>query len=187
MDDQPKDVHILKVPSGFLNNDLARVCKNEEVQKYVQKYLMGIFICTSGGNVLYSFQIDPMIHVDLVSQFIAALSIFGSENVGKIKRILIEGLNVEMNILTKHDLIITIFFRPNMVKDYLNDEAEKALDIFYREFEKPLKQGKTNQSIYMTFDEAMCVLIHDYLIRIDVLKEEDVCQYREKYFPDSLL
>ena len=72
---------------------------------------------------------DPSLNVDLISQFVAALNMFGAESVGKIKRILIEGLNVEMNIVSKHDLIGTIFFRPNMVKDHLDQEATMALEL----------------------------------------------------------
>lgn len=158
------------------------LCKNPAVQDVLREYLMGIFICRSGGSVLYSYQIDPSLNVHLISQFVAALQLFGSESVGKIKRILIEGLNVEMNIVAKHDLIVTIFFRPNMVKNYLNAEAIKGLDMFQKEFAEPLAQGKTNQRLFEAFDDGMCFLIHDYLIRVGFLNEQEVCEHRDKYF-----
>ena len=124
-------------------------------QKILKRYILGIFICRSGGDVLYSFQIDPTIKVDLISQFIAALHMFGEENTGKIRRIFIEGLNIEMNIVTTHDLIFTAFFRPNMVKDYLKEESIHCLELFYDKFKEQLSNGKSNSSIYETFDNTM--------------------------------
>ncbi|MHA1672191.1 MAG: hypothetical protein ACTSYI_01060 [Promethearchaeota archaeon] len=163
----------------------VRMCKNPMVQSLLNKFLMGVFICRTGGTVLYSFQVDPTIKIELISQFIAALQMFGKENVGKMNRIIIEGLDVEMSIVSKHDLIVTLFFRPNMVKDYLNYEALKALDYFYKEFKLPLEQGKTNRQIFKRFDEEMCVLIHDYLIRINILEKNDVNENINKYYKVS--
>ena len=158
------------------------LCKNQDVQKIVEDYLMGIFICKSGGAVLYSYQLDPSLNVDLISQFVAALHMFGSENVGNIKRIIIEGINVEMSIVTHQDLIVTIFFRPKMVKDYLAMEAIKALKMFQKQFKPLIEQNRTNMTLYEKFDETICVLIHDYLIRVGVLDEWEVCEHRDKYF-----
>mgnify|MGYP006306864729 CR=1 FL=1 len=160
----------------------VNLCKNANVQKLVKEYLMGIFICRSGGSVLYSYQVDPNLNVDLISQFVAALNLFGTEKVGKIKRIIIEGINVEMSIVSEYNLIITIFFRPAMVKDYLKIESEKALKMFYKQYKPLLEQNRTNQMLYSKFDESMCVLIHDYLIRVGVLDEWDVCEHRDEYF-----
>lgn len=158
------------------------LCKNKGVQKILQDYLMGIFICRSGGTILYSYQIDPSLNLNLISQFVAALSLFGSENIGKIKRIIIEGINVEMSIVSKEDLLATIFFRPNMVKDHLNLESVKMLKMFYTQFRDLIALNRCNQALYSKFDETMCVLIHDYLIRVGVLDEGEVCKHREQYF-----
>lgn len=141
------------------------------MKKILTKYILGIFICRSGGDVLYSFQVDPIVKVNLISNFIAALSMFGEENVGKIRRIFIEGLDIELNIVAKYDLIIAVFFRPNMVKDYLKEESKKALELFYERFKTQIESNRNNQSVYQKFDDNMCELIQEYLIRIGVLKE----------------
>jgi len=140
------------------------------IQKILKKYVLGMFICKKGGDILFSYQIDPKLKIDLISNFIAALSMFGEENVGQIKRIFIEGINIEMNIVTKYDLIIVSFFHPNMIKDHLEDEAIKILDKFYSLFKDPIKLGKTNLSIYQKFDVEMCHFILGYLTRIGVYK-----------------
>ncbi|MHA1340114.1 MAG: hypothetical protein ACTSRZ_10740 [Promethearchaeota archaeon] len=135
------------------------------IKKILKKYLMGIVICKSTGAVLYQFQVDSTINIDLFSQFIAALAMFGEE-LGGIKRITIEGNPLEMSSLVKHDLIITAFFRPDMIKDYLEVEAAKCLDEFYEEFKEPLTKDKCNMDIYKRFDKRMWEIVQDYLIRI---------------------
>ena len=142
------------------------------IQKILKKYILGMFISKKGGDILFSYQIDSKLKIDLISNFIAALSMFGEENVGQIKRIFIEGLDVEMNIVSKYDLILVSFFRPNMVKDHIEEEAVKILDKFYLLFKDPIEQGKTNLSIYQKFDVEMCRFILGYLTRIGVYKEK---------------
>ena len=142
------------------------------IQKILKKYVLGMFICKKGGDILFSYQIDKKLKIDLISNFIAALSMFGEENVGQIKRMFIEGINIEMNIVTKYDLIIVSFFRPNMIKDHLKEETIKILDKFYSLFKDPIEQGKTNLGIYQKFDSEMCHFILGYLTRIGIYKEK---------------
>lgn len=160
------------------------LCDNPVIHDAMKEYLMGIFVCKSGGTLLYSFQIDPALNVHLISQFVAALQLFGAESVGMIKRINLEGINVEMNIVTDQDLILSAIFRPNAVpnKSLVYSAVLKALKMFRKEFSEPLAQGKINQTIYSRFDEYMYVLIHDYLIRVGKLDERDVCEHHKKYF-----
>jgi hypothetical protein len=141
------------------------------IKKVITRYILGIFICRSGGDVLYSFQVDPIVKVNLISNFIAALSMFGEENVGKIKRIFIEGLDIELNIVQKYDLIMAVFFRPNMVKDYLKEESKKTLDLFYSQFKSQIENSRNNQLLYQKFDNTMSEMIQEYLLRIGIIKE----------------
>lgn len=144
------------------------------VKKILKRYILGIFITRSGGDVLYSFQVEPRIKVDLIAQFIAALSMFGEENVGKIRRILIEGLDIELNLVVKNNLILATFFRPNMVQDYLTEESVRALDLFAEQFKEPLESGKNNLAIYEKFDNQLCLIIQDYLVRLNVIQNNPI-------------
>jgi len=143
------------------------------VQKKLKKYMLGIFICRNGGDILFSYQIDSTLKIDLISNFIAALSMFGEENVGQIKRIFIEGLNVEMNIVSKYNLISVFFFRPNMVRNHLEEEAEILLDRFYEIFKEPIKQRKTNLEIYLKFEEELCLCVLDYLRKQGIYEDKN--------------
>ena len=135
------------------------------IKKILDKYLIGIVIYNNSGIVLYQFQVDSKVNIDLLSQFISALSMLGEE-LGGIKKITINGNNLEMRSMEKYNLIITALFKPDMVKDYLEYEAEKCLDLFYEEFKEFIEKNKCNQDIYKRFDKTMWDLIQDYLIRI---------------------
>ncbi len=157
------------------NNHKSKILTDEQcnlVQKKLKKFMLGIFICRDGGDVLFSYQIDPSLKIDLISNFIAALSMFGEENVGQIKRIFIEGLDVEMNIISKYDLITVFFFKPNVVKDHLEKEAEILLDRFYLVFKEQIEQGKTNLGIFLKFEEELCLCVLNYLRKLGLYKDE---------------
>ncbi len=154
---------------SFLSSHQTYLPVNVKFQKILNKYLIGIFVAREGGDILYSKAFQDDLKLPLMSNFIAALNMFGEENIGKIKRILIEGLNIEMNIVSKHGLILTMLFRPNMVKDHISKFYEIGLDLFYAEFQEQIDQKKTNQSIYATFDTKMDEILYEYLIHIDAL------------------
>ena len=142
---------------------------NTVVQKIVNKYVLGIFVAKEGGDILYSKQFSEQLNFSLMGNFIAALSMFGEENVGKIRRIYIEGLDIEMNVVVKHNLILTMLFKPNMIKDHLPEFYNKGLDLFYNQFKSSIQQNKTNEAIYKEFDNQMVELLYDYLYKIEVI------------------
>ena len=137
----------------------------------LKKYIMGIVISTDTGNVLYHLQIDKSLKIDLYTQFIAALAMFGEE-IGKIRRILIEGINIQITIKKKQNLIITSFFRPNVVQDYLAEEAEIILDVFHTQYKTLIDKDRSNQDLYNAFDNKICGIIYDYMVRIKAINEE---------------
>ena len=159
-----------------IDNPTPKLCANKLVQKLVEKYILAMGICRTSGDLLYSVQFDKNLNFSLISQFIAALSMFGSENLGRIDRILIRGLEVEMSILEKHDLIFVVLFKPGLVQDYLDEESGKLLETFYGMFNEQLTQKKSTQALYYSFDKEMCVAIQNYLVRIGILECVDCTQ-----------
>ena len=135
----------------------------------IKKTILGIHISRAGGDVLYSFTIDKTIKIDLISQFIAALSVFGDEMIGGIKQFIIKGIKIDVVIYFKHALIISAFFYTNRIKeaDYLSEEAEIILDDFYNSFKEQLEKGRSNQLIYERFDKSMLSIIQNYFKRIE--------------------
>jgi len=140
------------------------------VQDILKKKLIGLLSSRDSGDVLYFLRIDDSLRIELFSNFIAAISMFGDE-VGKFKRMFIEGINYEINIIFKHGLIITIFFPPNTNENRDLDLFEQTLDLFYDQFKTYLQQGKCNQAIYERFDNIMCQIIRKFLIKLGIIKE----------------
>ena len=150
-------------PSSLTEEAFTRLKSN------IKKTIIGIHISRSGGDVLYSFTIDKTIKIDLISQFIAALSVFGDEMIGGIKQFIIKGIKVDVVIYFKHQLIISAFFHTSQIKeaDYLSEEAEIILDDFNKSFKEQLEKGRSNQLIYERFDNSMLSIIQNYFKRID--------------------
>lgn len=141
----------------------------ELIQRILNHYLLGIYISrTSTGDILYKKEFQLQQRFPLIANFISALAIFGEENLGQIKRIVVEGLDVEMVVISKHGLFLSILFHPNMVTDYLTEESGACLDQFYAQFKAPIEAGKTNQDLYAKFESEMNALIFRYLSRIGV-------------------
>ena len=103
----------------------------ENQKKYDIKPLKGIVICKESGEYLLDLILDSDINPILLSSFVGALSLFGKDSLGKIEEITIKGLNVEMIIVSKHNLIFIAILDKDFAKDGVREEAEKALDNFY--------------------------------------------------------
>lgn len=149
--------------------DSRDITETEKIRKILDKYMVGGFIARQSGDILFARSFNNMIDYHLMSNFLAALSIFGEENTGKIRRILIEGLEIELNIIHKHGLLLTMIFRPNMVKDYLDLECDRALDLFYAKYQDAIDSNRNNSAIYDGFEPIMSQIIRDYLIRIGAI------------------
>ncbi|MHA1673556.1 MAG: hypothetical protein ACTSYI_08000 [Promethearchaeota archaeon] len=129
------------------------------IKAFLERFVLGIVVSRYTGEVLYNFQVDHQIRVHNMSKFIAALSIFGEENVGSIKRIFIDGLDIEMRIIHRNRLVLTTFFRPNRVVNKFLSQADEGLDQFYSKFKEQLEAGISDQKIYQTFDEEIFQII----------------------------
>ncbi len=142
----------------MLSNKIPRL-KFKIIKAFLERYVLGIVVSRYSGTVLYNFQVDPNIRVNNMSKFIAALSIFGEENVGSIRRIFIDGLDIEMRIIHRNKLVLTTFFRPNRVVDKFLSQGDEGLDQFYSKFKEQLDTGINDQSIYQSFDEEIFQII----------------------------
>ena len=67
--------------------------------------IRAVVICRSTGEFLVDMLLDSNIDPVMIGGFCAALSMFGEESLGKISTISIEGLDVDMIIENKHDLL----------------------------------------------------------------------------------
>lgn len=119
--------------------------------------------------------LDSEINPVLLSSFIGALSLFG-KNLGKIKEINITGIDVNMIIVYKYDLILIIIVDTDFLTQNIRSEAEKALDMFYSSYLAEIKNG-VEVSVFNGFKKILYLQIKDYL---EILKEKE----REKEVGD---
>ena len=119
--------------------------------------------------------IDSEINPVLLSSFIGGLSLFG-KNLGKIKEINITGIDVNMIIVYKYDLILIVIVDTDFLTQNIRNEAEKALDMFYSSYLVEIKKG-VEVSVFNGFKKILHMQIQDYL---EILKEKE----REKEVGD---
>ena len=106
--------------------------------------------------------INPM----LLSSFVGALSLFGSESLGKIEEITIKGLSIQMIIVNKFDLVLIAIMDKDFVKEDMREEAEKALDMFYHLYKNEISDS-TDVSQFESFKKILYDQIVEYFNRIN--------------------
>ena len=102
----------------------------------------------------------------LLSSFVGALSLFGSENLGKIEEIIIKGLSIQMIIVNKFDLVLIAIMDKDFVKEDIRDEAEKALDMFYHLYKNEISDC-TDVSQFESFKNILYDQIVEYFNRVN--------------------
>jgi len=122
--------------------------------------------------------LDTDINPVLLSSFVGALSLFGKDNLGKIEEISITGLDVDMIIVTKYDLIFVAIFAKEFAKNIgeMRKEIEKALDMFYSSYQEEIKSA-VDVSLFNGFKDILHMQIQDYL---EIIQDKE----REKEIPD---
>jgi len=112
--------------------------------------------------------LDSDINPILLSSFIGALSLFGKSKLGKIKEISITGIDVNMIIVYKYELILIIIVDTDFLTHNIRNEAEKALDMFYSSYLAEINNG-VEVSVFNGFKKILYMQIQDYL---EILKEK---------------
>lgn len=127
-------------------------------------------ICKESGEYLLDLILDTEINPVLLSSFVGALSLFGKGNLGKIEEINIKGLDVDMIIVYKYNLILIIILTHGVILDHLREEVEKALDMFYSSYVEELSNLECiDVSIFDEFRKVLYIQIEDYF---NILKDK---------------
>ena len=109
----------------------------------------------------------------LLSSFVGALSLFGSENMGKIEEITIKGLSIQMIIVNKYDLVLIAIMDKDFVKDDIRKEAVKALDMFYHLYQNEIEDC-TDVSQFESFKKVLYDQIVEYFDRTKGRNKEKI-------------
>ncbi|MFX1562681.1 MAG: hypothetical protein ACFFDP_05185 [Promethearchaeota archaeon] len=110
--------------------------------------------------------LDSEINPVLLSSFVGALGMFGSENMGKIDEIIIKGLDIQMEIVNKYGLFLIAILDKDLVNEGIHKEAEKALDAFYTLYRTDIGDC-IDISIFEPFKEALYSQIKGYFMKVN--------------------
>lgn len=133
--------------------------------------MKAIVIAKESGEYLLDLILDSDINPMLLSSFIGALALFGKENMGKIEEITVKGLDLEMIVVSKYDLILIAIMDKAYVRENIRDEAERALDFFYILYKKDL-ENSLHTGIFESFKKILILQIQDYLDEINRPEDE---------------
>jgi hypothetical protein len=97
--------------------------------------------------------------------------LFG-ENLGRIEEINIKGLDVEMIIVYKYNLIFVAILDKEFVKHDMRNEAEKSLDMFYSLYRREIEENCHEISQFTSFKNILFTQIEEYFNRIKASEKE---------------
>ncbi len=135
------------------------------------KLLKGIVICKESGEYLLDLILDAKINPVLLSSFVGALRLFG-DNLGEIKEINIKGLDVNMIIVYKYNLIFVAIMDRSLIKHDIREEAEKALDMFYTLYRMEINSNCIDISQFEYFKKLLSKQIDVYSKKIKSSEKE---------------
>lgn len=141
--------------------------------KYNINLLKGIVICKESGEYLVDLILDSDINPILLSSFVGALSLFGQDSLGRIEEIIVKGLNVQMIIVNKHNLILITILDKEFAKDGIREEAEKALDNFYTLYEDEIDEC-IEVCKFESFKKILYMQIEEYFNQLQAGEEEPI-------------
>jgi len=120
----------------------------------------------------------------LLSSFVGALGLFG-ENLGRIEEINIKGLDVEMIVVYKYNLIFVAILDKEFLKDNIRDEAEKSLDMFYSLYRKEIDENCNEVSQFSSFKNVLFKQIEEYFNKLkDSQKKSEIGDFG--FFTDAI-
>ena len=135
------------------------------------KIIKGIVICKNTGEYLVDLILDANINPVLLSSFVSALSFFGKENLGKIEEISVKGLDVEMIVVAKYDLILVTIMDKDFLKGEMREEAENLLDIFYSCYQEEIKGDCSEIMKFEEFQQVLASQVQEYIHRMNSKEE----------------
>jgi hypothetical protein len=135
---------------------------NQNSEKNDKNFIKAIVISKISGEFLLDLIFDSNINPILLSSFAGALSLFGKDNLGKIQEITVKGLDLEMIIVTKYDLILIAIIDKEYFRNNVRDEAKKALDMFYLLYQDDIEDSLQPDK-FASFKKILELQIEDYL------------------------
>lgn len=137
-------------------------------------YVHALIIADNHGRFLVDLIRNKDLDTNKLSMFISAFKIFGEETLGNIKAISIDGLDINMLVVSKYGLIAIAIMDSycTQVTDFKTG-CEKALDVFYKQYSEQINDWDGNLKTFREFKGILKDQIQLYLSRLKALELEE--------------
>ncbi len=122
-----------------------------------------LIIADDNGRFLVDVIRNEKLEATRLSALIGALKIFGEETLGKIKDIRINGLGINMLVVSKYNLIMIAIMDEDLPETNFREGCESALDTFYDSYKEVLQNWKGNLRLFSDFKILLNQQIQNYI------------------------
>ena len=133
-----------------------------------------LIISDNNGQFLCDVIRNDKLETAYLSGFIGALKMFGEETLGKIKDISINGLDIDMLIVSKYDLIFIALMDSDIPHLKFREGCETALDVFYKIFSEELKSWDGSLSPFRGFRDLLNGQVERYFEELRKLEKKEL-------------
>lgn len=128
-----------------------------------KKYLVhALIISDNNGRFLVDIIRNSKLDTAHLSGFIGALKMFGEETLGQIKDININGLDIDMIIVSKLDLIFIAIVDGDLPHLNFREGCGRALDVFHKIFQDKIEKWDGALKEFRDFRDILMGQIRRY-------------------------
>ena len=143
-----------------------------EYNKTDFKIIRSMILCKASGIYLVDIILDSDINPMMIASFVSALAMFGKESMGQIEEISVKGLDVELIIVSKHNLILIALMDRHFAKDIIREHGEKILDLFFAMHGRDLDDEIADYSKFNDFKPVLYSEAQACLDKMKMLEEK---------------
>lgn len=138
-----------------------------------KRLLVHAFIISdSNGRFFVQIIRNPEIDETRLSGFVGALKLFGEETLGKIKDIKITGLDINLLVVSKYNLVSIIILDSDLPEFNMREGCEKLLDTFYTHYVDVIKDWNGSLAPFKEFKTLMEELIQHFFGLLKTYRKE---------------
>lgn len=142
-----------------------------------------LIISDSQGRFLVDLIRNKKLDTAQLSGFIAAFKMFGEETLGNIKAISIEGLDIDMLVVSKYNLIFIAIMNAycSKITDFRKG-CQKALEAFYRGYKEKIDDWDGDLRQFREFRGILKEQVQKYLSKLKEFKQNATGSLNKRRF-----
>ena len=131
-----------------------------------------LIIADRNGNFLVDLIRNESLEAARLSGFISALRMFGEETLGKIRDISINGLDIDLLVVSKYKLIMIAIMDSNLPGLDFRAGCERALEVFHKIFREQIENWDGSLSTFKDFKDLLQQQVDRYFQELKEYKTQ---------------